>query len=116
MTTFCIACGDDPGYNRAIVHVDSGLEVGELCERCETEHFDGPIDHRGHTDACAHCSSNGTFALPIWETETDEDDCIIGDYEIYDDTVRLCSSHFDDINSYGPERNSKHTLVQTRLR
>lgn len=115
MTTSCIACGDDPGYNRAIVHVDSGLEVGELCERCETDHFDGAIEHRGHDATCALCSSQGSFALPRWDTHTDDDDCIIGDYEIFDDTVRLCSSHFDDINSYGPERNSKHTLVQTRL-
>jgi hypothetical protein len=115
MTTDCIACGDDPGYNRAIVHVDSGLEVGELCEQCEEAHFGDLLAHRGHDATCAHCSSSGTFALPRWETETDEDDLIVGDYEIYDDTLRVCSSHFDDINSYGPERNSKHTLVQTRL-
>ena len=98
----CIHCGDDAGYNRAVVDVVSGIELGGLCRDCEREEFGNSLA-RGDwacRDGCAFCDRDGYYALPLWEPYVvEEGDHLVNrvDYAVTDATVHFCDEHLHRI-------------------
>ncbi|WP_129114947.1 hypothetical protein [Halegenticoccus tardaugens] len=98
----CVSCGLQSGYNRAVVELTSGVELGGFCRSCEIREFGRSLE-RGRwslNDGCALCSRDGHFALPAWEpTATERDGDIVGsvEYRVTDRTVALCDEHFHEV-------------------
>lgn len=108
-TTNCFICGLRAGYNRAIVDLHSGVEVGRLCMNCEKEEFGNSLHRSGMNpgDSCLHCDRDGQYALPIYaplqRMEGDVIQCRV-DYEVTNRTVRLCDEHLYALTSTPPDR------------
>lgn len=97
----CVSCGRRAGYNRVVVDLVSGVEVGGLCVDCEAEEF-GKVLERGYWDGeeCGLCPRDGQFALPEWEAEATERDgdlhCSVS-YSVTGGTPVLCDEHLHAI-------------------
>lgn len=104
----CITCGLEAGYNRAVVDTLEEAEIGGFCLRCEKAEFGNSLE-RGYwtrDGRCALCDRDGFYALPKWEAGAEaEEDCVVCtvDYDLTDDTVRLCDEHYYAILNYEPE-------------
>lgn len=100
----CITCGHSAGYNRAIIDVLSGIELGGFCIRCEQAEFGNSLERAHWSDTeCALCNRDGHYALPKWEpqaTELNGDLICSVDYEVTDATIRLCDEHLHEIGNY----------------
>ncbi|WP_101296347.1 hypothetical protein [Halegenticoccus soli] len=100
----CISCGLEAGYNRVVVELTSGVELGGFCRSCEIAEFGRSLE-RGHwslNEGCALCGRDGHFALPRWEaTATYRGDDVVGsvEYHITDRTLTLCDEHLHRIRS-----------------
>jgi tRNA G26 N,N-dimethylase Trm1 len=98
----CIACGAAAGYNRAVVDVLSGGQVGALCVNCEREEFGKSLE-RGQWAAvenCAFCDRDAFYALPKWLPELHEEDGATVsrvDYEVTEGTLCMCDEHLHEI-------------------
>lgn len=98
----CIRCGLADGYNRAVVDVPRGAEIGGLCRDCELETFGTSLE-RGDwaaLDGCALCKRDGFYALPRWEpTVLTDGDRLVNhvDYDVTDDTLILCDEHLHSL-------------------
>jgi len=107
----CITCGLEAGYNRVIVDTMEEAEIGGFCLRCEKAEFGNSLD-RGYwtrDGKCALCERDGFYAMPKWEAgaEADEDAVVCTvDYDVTDDTVRLCDEHYYAILNYEPDPRS----------
>jgi len=96
----CIVCQRRSGYNRAIVELDSGRELGTLCVRCEREQFGEFSDELGEPDAttCVFCDRDAFWALPKWLPSTYETEGKVVSFVDYDPStaaLALCDEHFD---------------------
>lgn len=104
----CITCSRAAGYNRAVVDILSGVEIGGLCVGCEHDEFGRSLDRGCWTDgdACAFCERDGHYALPRWEPRTKEQNgdvvCSV-DYEIASSTLVLCDEHLHELRSDADE-------------
>lgn len=98
----CVACGNEAGYNRAVVDVHRRVEIGGFCVRCEHQHFKNDTIRLGEygNDECRFCSRSGLWALPLWcpSTYTDGDRVVsYVDYDIESATLFLCDEHLNRI-------------------
>lgn len=93
----CVVCEKRSGYNRVVVDLDSGNELGGLCVRCETEKFGEFSDELGEEGACCEfCDRDGFWAVPKWLPSTYEEDgktISYVDYDVSNATLRLCDEH-----------------------
>lgn len=95
----CICCGLDAGFNRVIVHLESGATVASLCRNCELENFGSYLEDvvSNGADTCTFCDEPSTFALPTWEPilrrgeHVDRSEAV---YELTPRTVSICESHW----------------------
>lgn len=106
MTATCLCCGEDAGYNRAVVDEYDGDRVGGLCLRCEKRAFGETLRRMERTDeCCALCPRDGSFALPEWvpRAEAGADGVIVSrvDYRVDAATVRLCDRHLQVVAEDG---------------
>ncbi len=112
----CIRCGLEAGYNRVVVDLFSGVELGGLCVDCEHVEFGRSLD-RGFWsgDDCAFCDRDGHFALAAWEPEATERDgdlyCSV-DYEITAETALACDEHLHAISDEPVERSADARVVE----
>ena len=104
MERACIACGNEAGYNRAVVDVLSDRQVGALCVNCEREEFGKSLE-RGQWAAvedCAFCDRDAFYALPKWLPELHrEGDAVVSrvDYEVTESTLAVCDEHLHEIGA-----------------
>ena len=47
----CVICERRGGYNRAVVELETGVELGGLCVRCENEKFGELCGELGDPDS-----------------------------------------------------------------
>jgi hypothetical protein len=68
----CVVCQKRSGYNRVVVDLDSGHELGGLCVRCETEEFGEFCDDLAdsHAESCVFCDRDGIWAAPKYLPST----------------------------------------------
>lgn len=98
----CVVCGLDAGYNRVVVDLVSGIEVGGLCVACERAEFGRLIDRGAlRSEAgCAICDRDGFFAVATWEANTRREEeairCSVG-YSLDEPDLRLCDEHLREI-------------------
>jgi hypothetical protein len=94
----CVVCEKPSGYNRVVVELESGVELGGLCVRCETEKFGELGDElAGHDDqTCVFCDRDGFWALPKWLPSTYESEghtVSYVDYDVSTTGFQLCDEH-----------------------
>jgi hypothetical protein len=94
----CIRCGHEAGYNRVVVDLLSGVELGGLCVGCERDEFGESLAKSlwADGDGCRFCDRDGHFALARWEpsaTERGGDVHCSVDYQVTDATVLVCDEH-----------------------
>ena len=94
----CVICERRGGYNRAVVELETGVELGGLCVRCETEKFGELCGELGEpdSDSCVFCDRDGLWALPKWLPSTYEEDgrtVSYVDYDVSTTGFRLCDEH-----------------------
>lgn len=105
----CLSCGLRAGYNRVLVELRNGAELGGLCVGCEEERF-GDCLRAGlwsETEGCALCARDAYVAMPEWyaETEPSSDGVVVrNDYEVTDGTIGLCDEHFGLLTAGGDRR------------
>ena len=107
----CVSCGLGAGYNRAVVDLVHGTELGGFCFRCEDAEFGRSLS-RGDwssVEGCLFCERDGFYALPEWkpfcETEGDRTVCKV-DYRVDESTLRLCDEHFVCVNDGPTQRDA----------
>lgn len=116
----CVICGLDAGYNRAVVDLASGVEVGGLCVDCESAEF-GTVLDRGHwtDDDCGLCPRDGQFALPRWEpSATERGGDVYGsvDYEVTGATPTVCDEHLHELRDRAARPDAAGPLGQHHRR
>jgi len=94
----CVICERRGGYNRAVVELETGVELGGLCVRCENEKFGELCEELGDPDSesCVLCDRDGLWALPKWLPSTYESDgrtVSYVDYDVSTTDFRLCDEH-----------------------
>lgn len=94
----CIRCGRDAGYNRAVLDVVSGRELGGFCRNCEYEEFGNALDRFcQNSDSCAMCERDGLVGFPAFRSSVegtgDRLETSAG-YEVTDRTPCLCDEHY----------------------
>lgn len=94
----CVVCEKDSGYNRVVVDVESGHELGGLCVRCENDKFGEFADELGDqdSDTCTFCDRDGFWAAPKYLPSTYETDGKTVSYVDYDAStaaLTLCDEH-----------------------
>ncbi|MDG5777516.1 hypothetical protein VB773_13390 [Haloarculaceae archaeon H-GB2-1] len=100
----CLSCDLGAAYNRAVVDVVDGAEVGSVCFRCERKAFGERLADGEHTDGtCAFCERTGDYALPSWTPQTTEAEGTVCDvaYELTERAPVLCDTHVRDLLSSG---------------
>lgn len=117
----CIVCQRRSGYNRAVVELDSGRELGALCVRCEHEQFGEFSDELGEPDAttCVFCDRDAFWALPKWLPSTYEIEnrtVSYVDYEPSTAALALCDEHLDrlgveDMTPYAADDSSGRRVL-----
>lgn len=104
----CIRCGHDSGYNRVVVDIVTGRELGGYCRNCEYDEFGQALSKFGGTDRdCALCNRDGHFGLPAYETRAKVTDSRIEstvECRVRDQTPLLCDEHFHDVTATQPPR------------
>ncbi|WP_255152376.1 hypothetical protein [Halorarius halobius] len=100
----CLACGLRSGYNRVVVDLLAGTELGGLCFRCEERLFGRSLKDGLWTErsGCVLCSRDGAVALPEWRPRTSDTGGVLrleNDYELGATTVELCDEHFDRLEN-----------------
>ncbi|WP_254862851.1 hypothetical protein [Halovivax gelatinilyticus] len=102
----CVRCDREPGYNRAVIDLVSGEEIGALCRNCELDSLpDAGVFERGSADGgcgCPGCDRDALVSVPRWLPETTVSDGTIEsrvDYDLDDRPIALCDEHFDDLVS-----------------
>ncbi|WP_290818840.1 hypothetical protein [Halovivax sp.] len=102
----CVRCDDEPGFNRAVLDVVAGAEVGALCRNCELDVLVEPESYeRGSRDGacgCPGCDRDATFALPRWLPETTVSNGAVEsrvDYGLDEHPLSLCDEHYGDLVS-----------------
>lgn len=98
----CVRCHYDGGYNRVVVDLASGLELGEFCVNCEHDQFGALSDELGSPDrtTCLYCQREGLWALLKWRNSTRVTDRAIISSVEYDPSMarlRLCDEHLAKI-------------------
>ena len=100
----CVRCNREPGYNRAVLDLVRGVEIGSLCRNCELGVFyvldTSPVTTSGEGHTCACCDRDGFYALPRWLPETCADTGTVRtsvDYQLDDQPLFLCDEHFDEL-------------------
>jgi hypothetical protein len=94
----CVICERRGGYNRAVVELETGVELGGLCVRCENEKFGELCGELGDpdSDSCVFCDRDGLWALPKWLPSTYESDgrtVSYVDYDVSTTSFHLCDEH-----------------------
>lgn len=94
----CFACEKKSGYNRAIIELFSGVEIGRFCLRCELVAFGIGLQEGYWADVerCAFCNRDDQYALPLYLPIHEEHEGMIHcsvEYEVTDGTVALCDEH-----------------------
>lgn len=94
----CVVCRKRSGYNRVVVDVESGFELGGLCVHCESEKFGEFSDELGEpgADTCVFCDRDAFWSLPKWLPSTYETSDRIVSYVDYDASstgLVLCDEH-----------------------
>lgn len=94
----CVVCEKRSGYNRVVVDVDSGFELGGLCVHCEAEQFGELSDELGEPggERCVFCERDALWALPKWlpsTYETERGTVSYVDYDASNAALRLCDEH-----------------------
>lgn len=104
----CITCGREAGFNRAIVHVLSGREVGRLCRNCELRHFGQRLETSDvGGDACVFCGRDGHFAVPKFRARVVESGGkLVSRTEpaVTAATPQVCDRHVDAMETVGDPR------------
>jgi len=104
----CITCGFEAGYNRVVVDLMTGAEIGGFCLRCERSEFGRSLtrSHWTSDEECAFCDRDGFFALPLWRPYTTKRGnrivCSV-DYEVTGETLVLCDEHLHELQNYETE-------------
>jgi hypothetical protein len=97
----CVVCEKKSGYNRAVVDLESGNELGGLCVRCEAEKFGEFSDELGEEGSdCMFCDRDGFWAVPKYLPSTYEEDgktVSYVDYDVSNATLKLCDEHLADL-------------------
>jgi hypothetical protein len=96
----CLVCQRPSGYNRAVVDLESGREVGPLCVSCEREQFGEFSDELGApgADTCVFCDRDAFWALPKWLPATYQVGHRTVSYVDYDPSTAalvLCDEHLE---------------------
>lgn len=96
----CIVCGHRAGYNRAVVDLATGSEIGGLCVGCECTAFGVSLlfGFRLSGSNCAFCERDGHYAIPSWRARTVETGgktVSTVEYDVTEVTVRLCDEHLE---------------------
>lgn len=116
----CIVCQRRSGYNRAVVELDSGRELGALCVCCEREQFGEFSDELGEPGAttCVLCDRDAFWALPKWLPATYKTEDRVVSYVDYDPAnaaLVLCDEHLDclgvDPSLYAAPHSSDRQLL-----
>jgi len=118
----CVVCERRGGYNRVVVELETGVELGGLCVRCENEKFGELGAELGDPDSecCAFCDRDGLWALPKWLPSTYESDgktISYVDYDVSTTGFRLCDEHLakvgvEDIGVPRPTEEPEAFLTQ----
>jgi len=95
----CIMCGRAAGFNRAVLDVLSGQQLGRLCRNCELDHFGRrlELDDVGD-DTCAFCHRDGHYAAPKFvATLVDCEAGFISETApaVTETTPQICEYHVD---------------------
>lgn len=97
----CISCGLQAGYNRAVVALVSGDQLGGFCRNCEFDIFGHMLSEvRSSDETCALCERDALYAIPAWQPyEKLSDDRITCDvqYTVHERTPMLCDEHFHEL-------------------
>lgn len=90
----CVHC-DGAGFNRAIVDLEAGMDLGAICGGCERRLYgqvlDQPIWQR--EDGCIFCQRSGDVALPRVECYIEHDHDTEVEFQLDDTTPLLCHAH-----------------------
>lgn len=91
----CVHCGET-GFNRVIVDLEPGGDIGALCGNCEHDLYGEVLEQplwQAEED-CIFCAEEGAFAFPLLEChiEREHKEDII-EYQIDESTPILCSTH-----------------------
>lgn len=100
----CISCEREAGYNRAVVDVFNGIEIGGLCVGCEREEFGKTLARRRADEEgnCLLCNRDGQYALALWrptQRESGGDIHCSVEYDVTDRTLLLCDEHLHEIRT-----------------
>lgn len=98
----CLRCGREAGYNRVVIDLLAGTELGRLCMNCEKDQFGECLEYFGSAgaDDCAFCERDGHFALARWlPSVEDRGDRLVctAEVERTDTAVKVCDEHFHEI-------------------
>lgn len=102
----CIACGLKSGYNRVVIELRTGRELGGLCFRCEERQYGNSLKDGlwAEAEGCVMCSRDGLVALPEWRPTTSDSEGglhLTNEYVLDDATVLLCDEHFTALRGGG---------------
>lgn len=97
----CVRCGLRAGYNRVVVDLISGSELGGFCRNCELEAFGHALSKfDGADESCVLCTRDGHYAVPAWqpyEKKTDSHVACAVEFSVHDRTPTLCDEHFHEL-------------------
>ena len=97
----CVGCGDETRYNRRVRELGTDAVLGGLCEECETLAFGELVDVTVASETCHRCSRTASYALPLHEIEISEGGSIVEGFSGGENTLRVCTGHFDDVLNCG---------------
>lgn len=97
----CVNCRKNAGYNRAVIELFSGVEIGGLCMNCERDEFGRHFDSSTDADRCCSlCNRDGQVQFPRYVPEThvrDGDLVVESSIETGDAVPCLCDEHFHEL-------------------
>lgn len=101
----CVNCGGE-GFNRVVVDLASGAELGSVCADCEGETFGITLHDRTlrATPGCVFCRGEERYALPLLECVIEWDDGSRPEREYAIDvrTPGLCERHLASLLRLDP--------------
>lgn len=95
-------CDREAGYNRTVIDVFSGMELGGLCMNCEKDEFGNSLQYGASNGEgqCNYCERDGQIRLPRYVPRTERRDNITlvkSSIEESDSVPSLCDEHFHEI-------------------